>query len=245
MHATVLMVHGAIGALALLSYWIAAFARKGSPLHRAAGRVYLATMAAILLTAVPLSLAFFGRGEPVFGAFFLYLLVLVGTSVVLAPRAVRLKRDFAAYRDGIYPWLAWLQLGAGVLAAALGLWARQPLLPVFAAVGVVRSLLMLRLRRNAPPAGWWLREHFTAMIGNGVATHVAFLNIGLQRLLPAPLGTLLRDSHLAWFGPLALAIAAGAWLNIRHRRRFGGRGRNAGMAPPLPAQGAAAGRGPV
>lgn len=221
MHGTVLAVHIAVGAAALLAFWTAALARKGGPLHRAAGRVYLWAMWAILLSALPLSLAFFGSGQPLSGVFFVYLLILVGTGVTLAPRAVRLKRDFAAFRGGLYGPLAWLQLGSGLAVVLIGLWFSKPLLVVFGGVGVALSLRMLWLRRlDAAPAGWWLREHFTAMLGNGVATHIAFLDIGLVRLLPPDLAAQLQDLHLAWFGPLAVSGIAGTWLNLRHRRRF-------------------------
>jgi hypothetical protein len=228
MQSLVLAVHAATGAVALGSFWTAAAARKGGPVHRTSGRIYLSAMALILLTAVPLALAFLGRGQPVAGVFFLYLLVLVGTSVIVAPRAIRRKQDFAAFRGGLYPWLAWLQLAAGAGVVAAGLWARQPLLAVFGSVGVVLSIRMLRLRRRSMPApGWWLREHFTAMIGNGVATHIAFLSIGLIGLLPADLGQRMQQLQIAWFGPLVVSVIAGFWLNLRHRRRFGGRGQAA------------------
>jgi uncharacterized membrane protein len=244
MHAIVLAVHSAIGAVALCSFWAAGLARKGSGLHRRAGRIYLAAMAAILLTALPLSLSFFGRGDTLRGSFFLYLLVLVGTSVVIAPRAVRLKRDFAAFRGGSYPYLAGLQLAAGAATVTVGLWARQPLLAVFGSVGVALSLRMLHLRgRPQAPAGWWLREHFTAMIGNGVATHVAFLSIGLPHLLAADVALRVQALHLAWFGPLAAALAAGTWLNIRHRRRFCAR-RPGSVATYRPAANVAAAQTP-
>ena len=52
-------------------------------------------------------------------------------------------------------------------------------------------------------------EHYTAMLGNGVATHIAFLGIGLPRLLPAVDGTALH--YAAWFGPLGAAVIA-KWL---------------------------------
>lgn len=44
------------------------------------------------------------------------------------------------------------------------------------------------------------------MLGNGIATHVAFLAIGLPRLLPAIDGTALQ--YAAWFGPVGVAIIA-------------------------------------
>lgn len=221
MHGMVLALHVAVGAVALLGFWTAALAPKGRPLHRLAGRIYLWAMGGILLTAVPLALSYFGRGQPLLGVFFLYLEVLVGTSVVVGPRAVRLKQDFAAYTRGIYPMLAWTQLGSGLAVAAIGLWAGQVLLTVFGLVGVGRSVQMLLQRRAASPApGWWLREHFTAMIANGIATHIAFLGIGLMRILPADLAARVADLNLAWFAPLTVGVTAIVWLRVRHQRRF-------------------------
>lgn len=222
MHGMVLAAHVAVGAAALLAFWIAALARKGSRPHRFAGRVYLWAMWAILASALPLSLGFFGRGQSLNGVFFVYLLVLVGTSVWVAPRAIHYKREFTAFIGGRYAPVAWLQLSGGFGVVLVGLYFRQPLLTVFGGVGVVLSLRMLWLRRRtSPPAGWWLREHFTAMLANGVATHIAFLGIGLVRILPPEQATQLRDIHLAWFGPLLVSGIVGAWLNLRHRRRFG------------------------
>ncbi|MCA1713620.1 MAG: hypothetical protein LC715_00305 [Gammaproteobacteria bacterium] len=43
---------------------------------------------------------------------------------------------------------------------------------------------------------WWLVEHYSAMLGNGIATHVAFVSIGLPRLLPAVDGVGLH--YLGW-----------------------------------------------
>jgi hypothetical protein len=50
-----------------------------------------------------------------------------------------------------------------------------------------------------------------------VATHIACLQIGLMRLFP-DLG-ISAIQHLAWFGPLAVGIAAGLWLDRRYVRR--------------------------
>jgi len=47
-----------------------------------------------------------------------------------------------------------------------------------------------------------------------VATHIAFLQIGLMRLIPDLGGALTQN--LAWFGPLAAAFLAGWWLDRRY-----------------------------
>ncbi|MCB1609706.1 MAG: hypothetical protein KDI71_22310, partial [Xanthomonadales bacterium] len=54
-------------------------------------------------------------------------------------------------------------------------------------------------------------------IGNGVATHIAFLGIGLRRLLPeADAGGL---QLFAFTAPLLFAVIATVWLN----RKYGGK----------------------
>ena len=111
--------------------------------------------------------------------------------------------------------------GAGVLA--LGIQAGAPLLMGFSAVGLFTGFDMLRrrVRRDtfAKTPRWWMTQHYTAMIGNGIATHIAFLGIGLPRLLPSVNGTALH--YLSWFGPLAVAIVAKIVLDRRWKARPG------------------------
>ena len=104
---------------------------------------------------------------------------------------------------------------------ALGVKVGSPLLAGFSAIGLFAGQDMLRKRRNPARLGaqprWWLTEHYTAMLGNGIATHVAFLAIGLPRLLPAVDGTALH--YVAWFGPVAVALVAKVVIDRRWRPR--------------------------
>jgi hypothetical protein len=93
--------------------------------------------------------------------------------------------------------------------------AGSAILAGFGAIGPLASIGGMRIRRRVQSDRlWWLKEHFGAMIGNGVATHVAFMSIGLRSLLPNADPALLN--YLAWFGPLSVALVAGRWLNRRY-----------------------------
>ena len=214
-------VHAGIGTVALASFWGAAFLRKGSPAHRRAGQAFLLAMCGILATAAPMAVyAWIHRG-PVLATFLGYLLVITGTGLWSAWRAVRDKHDVARYTGPVYAALAWLSLlsGAGVLA--LGVKADAPLLMGFSVVGLFTGVDMLRKRRNrqrlAAQPRWWMIEHYTAMLGNGIATHIAFLGIGLPRLLPAIDGTVLH--YTAWFGPMFVAVVMKVVLDRRWKPR--------------------------
>ncbi|MBU8977143.1 hypothetical protein JI752_013405 [Lysobacter sp. MMG2] len=214
-------VHVLVGVIALITFWTAGLLRKGTPAHRGAGRVYLLAMVGIILTAAPMAIARWMDGHVVTSAFLGYLVVITSTGVWVSWRAIRDKASAARFTGPVYVSLAVLSLlsGAGVLV--LGLKVGAALLIGFSAVGLFTGVDMLRRRLRHATLGttprWWMSEHYTAMIGNGIATHIAFLGIGLPRLLPSVNGTALH--YVAWFGPLALAIVAKVLLDRRWKPR--------------------------
>lgn len=213
------IAHAGFGTLALLTFWTAGLARKGSPLHVRAGKVYLLSMAALLAFALPMSLMIvFAYGKPVIGGFLLYLIVITVTGVWLSWRAIRDKRDWARYTGPVYRALMWLNLAAGIGIALVGLFIAQQMQLIIVSFSLIGILGFVRMRRFAaqPPTEprWWMRQHLNAMLGNGVATHIAFLSIGLPRLLPMLQGPLFQN--IAWLAPLGVAVLAGAYLSRKY-----------------------------
>ncbi len=210
--------HASLGTLALATFWIAGISKKGSPLHRGAGKIYLVAMAGLLALALPMSLTIIARGYVVMGSFLSYLLVITCTSVWVSWRAIRDKRDRARFTGRVYHALKWLNLISGVAIAAVGVFFAQSMQLIIVSFSLIGILGFLRMQRFARLATvdprWWLRQHLGAMLGNGVATHIAFLSIGLPRLLPSLSGPLFQN--LAWLGPLAVSFAAGAWLTRKY-----------------------------
>jgi len=224
--------HIGVGTVALAAFWIAGFARKGSPLHKASGKVYLATMAAIVATSVPMAVIIGLSGRTLTAAFLAYLVVIVATGVWNAWRAIRDKKNFAAYTGRVYKTLAWLNVASGIAVLALGVVRNVPLFAGFSLVGLLGGAFMLRFARRPPThPRWWLTEHLGAMLGNGAATHIAFLAIGLPCLITAlntPAWT-----YIAWFAPVLIAFAARLVLT---RRYLPARARPSPSAEMAPAQ---------
>ena len=54
--------HIAAGSVALLTFWTAAIARKGSPLHVGVGKVYPGALLAVLVSALPMAAVFYASG---------------------------------------------------------------------------------------------------------------------------------------------------------------------------------------
>lgn len=216
-YSTLAALHVGLGTIALVTFWTAGLSRKGSPVHKAAGKVYLLAMTALLALAVPMA-AYIARWAPVFGAFLFYLLLITGTAVWSSWRAIRDKRDWARYTGRTYRVLMWLNLAGGLAIAGIGVFLAtrmQLVIVAFSFIGIAIFVQMRRFSRR-PPADtrWWMKEHLEANLGNGVATHIAFLGIGLPKLLPMIAGPVLQN--IAWLGPLAVAFAAGGYLTRKY-----------------------------
>ena len=208
-YSAMVLLHVSLGTLALVTYWTAGLSKKGSPLHKTAGKVYLLAMTGLLAVALPMSLKLMASGRTVIAAFLLYLLVITCTSVWSSWRAIK---------DKVFKTLMWLNLASGIAIAIVGVVFAQKMqliITAFSAIGLISFVQMRRFSRQPPQdPRWWLREHLGSMLGNGVATHIAFLSIGLPKLLPMPAGPALQN--LAWLGPLVVAFGAGVWLTRKY-----------------------------
>ena len=219
-YSSLALAHAGFGTIALLTFWTAGMARKGSPVHVVAGKAYLLAMVALLALALPMSLMIVARGGPgiAIGAFLLYLLVITTTSVWLSWRAIRDKRDWARYTGPVYRALMGLNLASGIGVALVGLLLADRMQLIIVGFSLIGISSFVRMRRFAaqPPAEarWWMRQHLNAMLGNGVATHIAFLSIGLPRLLPVLQGPLFQN--IAWLAPLGVSALAGLYLGRKY-----------------------------
>jgi hypothetical protein len=95
----------------------------------------------------------------------------------------------------------------------------------FSLIGISTFISMRRFAAQPPTEPrWWMRQHLNAMLGNGVATHIAFLSIGLPKLLPWLAGPVFQN--VAWLAPLGVAALAGVYLG---RKYLGAPGRAKGL----------------
>jgi hypothetical protein len=213
-----LLAHVLCGLIALVTFWMAAFAKKGSPLHVRVGKTYLLSMLGIVVTALPMAAIIAARGKPGVAVFLAYLVVITASSMWVGRQAIRSKRDQTAFRGRAYVAVAMLNLVASVATFLVGLQMSEVLLMGFSAVGAHNGTGML-IRRFRPLAmtRWWMKEHIAAMLGCGVATHIAFLAVGMNRLIDM-LGIRPPGWYglIAWFAPLVVALVCGVWLTRKY-----------------------------
>jgi hypothetical protein len=223
-----LTAHIVAGSIALAAFWTTAALRKGTLLHRRVGGTYLLAMVAVIFSAIPLCIESFVTGRTLNGLFLAYLVLVTSTALYTGWRAVRYRRSVAAYTGNWLRPVAWLNLVGGATVFGVGLHSAAPLLVGMSLLGFVLAYRILRFMAR-PPASrtWWLQRHFTGLVGSGAAVHIAFLNLGLRRLLPG--GHSAWSAYIGWFGPVIAATIGVIWLNRRYAQGLGG-----GPAPARP-----------
>ena len=200
-----LIFHVACGALALLVFWVPVLSRKGSPLHRKAGRLFVFGMTAIAVSGVvlsslslldPIGVKFADRQLPMdeafrlairirtFSLFLLMLSVLVFTSARHAVLVLKLREDRTRLRAwwhaGPMVLTVMLALATGVVGALSG----EVLLMIFCVIGTAAGGGMLRYTfKKSIGKREWIIEHIGSTIGTGIAAYTAFFAFGGRELL--------------------------------------------------------------
>ena len=206
-----LVVHVAAGVVALLAGAVAIGTKKGGRRHRRFGRVYVAAMAVVVVTAVPLAL--------VEANYFLFAIAVFSGYLVFAGYRVLARRrpdggsplDYAGHGGmilagtGMVAWGGW-----GTVAGTVSL---GPVLVVFGVIGgtlAVRELQGLRTSPSDPMA--WFFGHLALMGGGYIATVTAAVTVNLTVLPPLA----------RWLAPTAIGTPLLLYAARRYEAKFAG-----------------------
>ncbi len=205
LHAMLVNVHIAVGALALVLFWVPAFAKKGSPLHVKVGKVYVGSMYVVVVTAFIASVMVladpigirrpgesYGPAEAeelatrfrMMSLFLLMLSVLVFTSLRHGIRALRQRIEPGVLARPSHRAVIGALGLLGAVVGGLGIANGALLLIIFGgisvagAIGMFRDTLVERPDRRAQ-----LVMHLNGLIGSGIGVYTAFFAFGGSRLL--------------------------------------------------------------
>ena len=216
---TLLTLHIAAAAIACVSMFVPALARKGGSAHRRAGWVYVCSMTAVAATALLLCVRLVTHADPdlqMKGYFLIYIAVLVLTGVFAGMRVLRAKKRTKAHRNPLDVGAAAALVLAGLAMAAYGLSVQQPLFIAVSVIGLNNgtSQLLYWLRPPSHAMHWWF-EHMEIMLGSCVGTLIAFLVFVAPHLGASPM------MLAVWMGPIVLCFP-GIILWKRHYKRLFG-----------------------
>ncbi|RUO26020.1 hypothetical protein CWE09_04650 [Aliidiomarina minuta] len=221
------------GSMALVAFWVPLITRKGRRTHRVVGLVFAYSMMVTALTAIVLAsihllfpsviqadTAELRHEQYLFlGWMMLYLGVLALVLIMFGLKAVRNKGRYHLYKT---PSILFMH---GVLAL-LALWIfylgwseRRVLLigVAFIAFLMVPGNIRFILQKPGAKSGGlrreWLYQHFSSMIGAGIAGYSAFLSFGAAMYLPTQ-----TFNPFLWTIPTILGVSFMLWLAKRQPR---------------------------
>jgi hypothetical protein len=208
------LLHSGVGTLALVSFWVAGLAQKGSPVHRRAGRVYLISLVGVMGFATLMVAARVQGGQHASALFFAYLISIVASASWLTWFSVRRRREPERLVGTTYRALATWLVAIGIVVFATGV-ARGSALTMFLALlglGVGAHMWRLALAR-VRDCNWWRAHHLNGAMLSFIAVHDSFLTIGLGTLIPEVRAGVPR--MLVAVGVTTIALALRAWFARR------------------------------
>lgn len=213
-------VHMVSGFVALVVAPLAMLVRKGSDAHRNWGKLFVWSMAVVVLTAITLGIA---SGNLLMAMVALFSFHMIASGY----RSLYLKK----LHEGQKPVRAdiLIQGAAAVVNGGLFLWAISLMMLglkfqkviIFLVFGIVGLLMVFfnfnRFYKRSHDKQEWLYGHMTGFLGGYIATVSAFSAVTLDMISPI---------WLRWLWPTILGSPL-IFFWIRHYRRRFGKGRRA------------------
>lgn len=240
LHTTLLYLHIVLGAIALVLYWMPIITRKGSKLHINAGKVFYYLMLIVSGSGIVLSLL--GLCDPVgiytvgkqmtaaqiermlvwripLSQFLLLLSLLTWVTVRHAMGVLRAKSDRRMLRRWFYQGPVLLLFPTALYVAYQGLTVGMPLLVIFAVVSLVTaSTISLYVYKKEIKPRAWIIEHFSSMVGSGIAVYTAFFAAGGRRMLSQWLPE--QWQLVSWLAAPVIGVTAMILLTGYYKRKY-------------------------
>jgi hypothetical protein len=237
--------HLVAGSVGLVLFWVVGvFSRKGAPLHKQLGLVFVSCMIFTGTLAVGMSTLTLidpmathphfvehpvfrdaALVRALFGWMMQFLALLTISLAWHGWGAVRHKRAHAGNRGWLNVTLNVVVIITAINTAVQGLLIGQPVMLGLPVVGVASGVTNLLFAYDATPKRFaHMIEHVKALIGAGISAYTAFLAFGLVRLMPEQV-----FSPVLWSLPLIIGLSIIIWHTVRflRLRAAAGAGRQA------------------
>ena len=244
LHQLSFYLHVAIGAFALLVFWIPVFVRKGSFSHKRFGRVFASAMYAVafsglIMSSLDMALPLSGHPPPesdmsvqaqsamaqnirLFALFLFSLSILVLATTRQGWLAIQNKAERSSLRSPLHVALNGGLVLIGAILLLTGVLNNQWLFSIFGGFEIVVGVTQLHysFKPQLKPQEWWI-EHLGGMSASGIAAYTAFFVFGGSRVINRIFAGAFADFQiLLWIAPGVAGGVAITLLSRRYARRF-------------------------
>jgi uncharacterized membrane protein len=217
-YSAIINIHTFIGFSALGSFWVAALSRKGSYVHRTAGKVFMLSMLVILASVIPMIIVKANEGDIVFCIILGYLFSIAAVATYVTWFAIQKKKAREDYHSSVFKIIATILFFYGYGICIIGINNGSLLQIVFSSVGLVLGASMWwSVWSKTVPKNWYLAQHLNGVAVNFAAVHGSFFRFGLAGLLPIPDSPELNT--FAQTSMIVLALVLRLWLGKKFLKR--------------------------
>ncbi|MEM1180747.1 MAG: hypothetical protein AAGM22_20545 [Acidobacteriota bacterium] len=226
--------HVIVGFTGLAAFWFPVFARKGGPLHRRAGRVFMlsgywvtgsAALSCTLMTYKIFSRDLVAENTNTLAslAFLAYLAWVTFAMLRYSLGVLNTKKDPTQLDTPGWRFLAYSTIAASAAIIAYAALIPSPwsiILYALSPIGFGTGFPMLYyMAGRIESKKAWFYEHLSATLAAGIAFHTAFAVFGASRLFGVPSDGLLRV--LPWILPSVVGIPGLVLWKRHYQRKFG------------------------
>jgi hypothetical protein len=189
MHDLPLFSHLIAGGVTFLLFWGAATAVKGSPRHRAWGKLFFISLLPVGLSVGAILILNAATFNPPRMVQFIYLLLCLLTVGTVGWTAIRWKNDLERFRGLHFCLLGPAMFLGGAVVLVAGIASGQKLAVILSSIGLVFGGAMIRFARIRGPVHpkWWLGWHLNSVLLLSSAVHGTLLAV-IYRSLVDPNG---------------------------------------------------------
>jgi hypothetical protein len=182
-----LLTHLVAGSVTFLLYWATVLTVKGSPSHRARGKLFFLSLVPVGLSVGGLLILRSQTFDPTRMVQFLYLLLCLFTIGMVGWTAIRWKGDLAKFRGLHFKMLGSAMLLSGAVVFTAGIASGQALAVILSSIGLVFGGAMVRFAWIAGPVHprWWLGWHLNSVLLLLSAVHGTLLAVLYRAVVDA------------------------------------------------------------
>ena len=203
---SLLAIHVFAGFMSLILFWIPIFLKKGSKNHVLIGKIYVALMWVVVISAAILSIKNLIIKDYISAAFLGFLTVITANPLWYGIAILKNKRGLTPSYRRKHMTFNLLILIFGLLLFGYGIYLKGQgagvLMLIFGTLGILTGRDIVVMYKNPKSKSDRIMEHITGMLVSGIAAYTAFLVFGGRSFLEGMFDGYL--SIILWVAPTVI-----------------------------------------
>lgn len=224
-HKVLLSIHIPVGSLALILFWIPVGVKKGSPLHKKVGWVYVYAMWVVLATALLMCICNLIMGNLMSAMYLGYLSIITAYPLWYSYEILRQNKEWSkryfmlrrVFLGVLFVTSIGMLLLGGIKYQFKGM---GTMMGFFGLLGIpsVRDLMMSKEKATSRETR--MKMHIQGTIISGIAAYTAFAAFGGQRIMLEVFHLHHQWMMVPWILPTILGVTYSRYMKRKYSKKL-------------------------